>query len=470
MVVLNPGQFEQRVTVLGTVALLGVAVLFGALGYWQIYRTDLATDAGNPRVLSTYSDRNRGRLLDRDGNELAVSLADGTREYRNTSLAHVLGYLDARYGSQGAELAFNRALSGESGGGGWEAAFNAEFRRDATRGLDVRLTIDPVIQATAAEALGSRAGAVVALDPTTGEVFAMVSVPTYNPGTLAEDGEALLADPSAPLLNRATQGNYPPGSTFKTVTASSALENRVMTPETMVECPGELVFDGFPVSCRNVPQGVGRYTFKDAFTYSVNAIFAQVGVKLGWSRLLETASRFGFGSAIPFALETGPSQVVSPNAERTVPLLASTAFGQGELLVTPLQMALIAATIANDGVQMRPIIGLGAFDGDRLAERLETPSGRRVLSKEVAATMRDFMVSVVDHGQANGVAIPGVAVGGKTGTAESGSGTSHAWFIAFAPAEDPKIAVAVVVENGGQGGVVASPIAGQIIRAALGGQ
>jgi peptidoglycan glycosyltransferase len=379
-----------------------------------------------------------------------------------------VGYLDARYGSQGAELAFNRELTGATGGGSWSAALNAEFQRSARTGLDVRLTIDPKVQAAAARALGSRKGAVVALDPRNGEVLAMVSVPTYDPGALEAKGEALLDDPSSPLLNRATQGLYPPGSTFKTVTASSALEHGIITPQTTVECHDQKIFDGFPVSCHNVVQGEGTYPFKAAFTYSVNAIFAEVGVKLGWANLLDTASRFGFGSALPFTIETAPTQVVPPGAALSTVLLANTAFGQGELLATPLQMAAIAATIANDGVLASPHLGLAAMDGKTVVEKLEEPTRRRILSSTVAATMRDFMVSVVDAGQASGVTIPGVKVGGKTGTAETGSGTSHAWFIAFAPAESPTIAVAVIVENGGRGGEVASPIAGAVIRAALG--
>lgn len=464
---LNPGQFERRVSSIGMVAFAAAFLFFGVLAYWQAFRTDLASDDHNPRVLSAFNDPNRGRILDRDGNVLAQSTAEGSRQYTDFSLAHVLGYIDPRFGSQGAELAFTSWLTGRAGGT-WADAFNAEFRRDANKGLDIRLTIDPVIQAAAAQALGDNRGAVVALDPRSGEVLAMVSVPTYDPGSLSEQGEALLNDERSPLLNRATQGVYPPGSTFKTVTASSALEHGVVAPDTPVTCPGEIVIDGFPISCDNVPQGTGTYPFRDAFAFSVNAIFGQVGVALGWQDLLDTASRFGFGRALDFTLDTAPTQVYTPGSELTKTLLASTAFGQGELLATPLQMALIAATIANDGVQMRPHIGLAAYDGDRRVAALESATGTRVLDPGVAATMRDFMVAVVDNGQANGVQMQGVKIGGKTGTAESGvEGESHAWFIAFAPAEDPVIAVAVVVEYGGRGGEVASPIAGQIIRAAL---
>ncbi|MEP7216334.1 MAG: penicillin-binding protein 2 [Anaerolineaceae bacterium] len=464
---LAPGRFERRIAATGTISLLSVLLFFGALAYWQVWRTDLATDAGNPRALAGYNDPRRGRILDRSGNELAVSLPSGQRRYTDASVAHAVGYLDARFGAQGAELVFNEELSGKAGPS-FSSALNAEFLRTGQRGFDIQLTLDPVIQRAAATALGARKGAVIAIDPRNGEVLAMVSVPTYDPSAMASAGDALANDPNSPLLNRATQGLYPPGSTFKTVTASSLLENKVITPETVVTCKDKVVIDGFPVSCSNVVQGPGTYPFKNAFAFSVNAIFAEQGVKLGWDRLLETASKFGFGSRLPFTLPTAKTQVFAAGSPQTKTLLASTAFGQGEILATPLQMAEIAAIISNDGVLMSPHLGLAVLDGSRVVEKLEQPLSKRVLQSDIARTMRDLMVAVIDNGQAAGVAMSGVKIGGKTGTAElSDDGTSHAWFIAFAPAENPVIAVAVVVERGGRGGEVASPIAGQVIKAAL---
>lgn len=462
-----PGEFERRLASVAALSLIAASVMFAALAYWQIFRTDLSVRTGNPRVLAAYSDPGRGRILDREGNILAETLPGGERYYPDASVAHVVGYIDSRFGMHGVELAFNDVLSGGAGGGSWGAAFDAEFRRASVSGLDLRLTIDPAVQAAAAQALGSRRGAVVALDPRNGEVLAMVSVPTYDPGALGRNGEALFTDPAAPLLNRATQGRYPPGSTFKTVTAASALEHGVITPGTPVTCPGEIVVDGFPISCHNVPQGVGTYPFRDAFAYSVNAIFGQLGVEVGWKWLLDTARRFGFGTALDFTIETAPSQVYAPGSSLTKVLLASTAFGQGELQATPLQMAVVAATISNGGELAAPHLGLDALRDGEPVRDLGTKGTTRILSPEVAATMRDLMVAVVANGQANGVSIPGVTVAGKTGTAESGHGTSHAWFIAFAPAGAPTVAVAVVVEDGGQGGVVASPIAGSVLRAAV---
>jgi penicillin-binding protein A len=465
---LTPARFQQRLTRAGGVGLLAALGFFSALVYWQVFRSDLENDDTNPRVLARFENPLRGRILDRDGNVLALSEADGSRRYTDASVAHIVGYIDPRYGSQGAELAFNDSLSG-GGRPGWEGAVDAEFQRNQPVGRDVRLTLDPKIQAAAAGALGARTGAIVVLNPKNGDVLAMVSVPTYDPGALGETGEALLLDPTSPLLNRATQGKYPPGSTFKVVTAASALENRVIAADTRVTCPGEIVIDGFPISCSNTAGGVGTYPFSEAFFRSVNAIFADVGVKLGWDRLQDTARRFGFESAVPFSLETARSDLHSAGSDETRTLLASTAFGQGELLATPLQMALVAAVIGNGGVLAEPHLGLGEVSSDGVLRALEPPSSRRVVSAEVAAQIRDFMVAVVDNRQASGVDVPGVKVAGKTGTAETGRpGVSHAWFIAFAPANNPTLAIAVIVENGGRGGEVASPIAGQVLRTALG--
>ena len=463
---LAPGAFESRLWSAGTVSLCLLAIFAVTLAYWTAFRTDLADDEGNPRVLAAFHDPARGRILDREGNVLAESLPDGTRYYNDASVAHLVGYLDPRYGSQGVELEFNEVLSGTSPSG-WEGAINAEFKRTAKTGEDVVLTIDPKVQAAAAAALGGRSGAVVAIDPRNGEVLAMVSVPTYDPGSLGTLGGALFQDPSSPLLNRAIQGLYPPGSTFKTITATGILESGVATPETIVTCPGEIVIDGFPISCSNTPQGVGTYPFKDAFTYSVNAIFADLGVKLGWPRLTDIAQRYGFNAPLSFSLETAASQLHSPGADLTTTLLAETSFGQGQLLATPLQMAQVAAIVANGGELATPHLTLRRQRDGTDQGVLEPVVTRRVIDQELARTMNEFMVSVVQARQAAGVNIPGVTVGGKTGTAEAGDGTSHAWFIGFAPAEAPEVAIAVIVEHGGQGGVVASPIAGQVLQAAL---
>ncbi|MCL6643921.1 MAG: hypothetical protein K6U88_02905, partial [Dehalococcoidia bacterium] len=212
---LTPAEFERRLGVITALAgLYGLAVI-AALLWWQVLDTGLASQDRNPRTLSRFYDPGRGRILDRDGNVLVETLSGGRRYLYDASLAHVVGYLDPRYGSQGIELAYDAVLAGRSGSG-WLDALRYELLREPVPGDDVRLTIDPAVQAAAREALGNRKGAVVALDPITGEILGMVSVPTFDPGALGNTGEALLQSPDAPLLNRATQGLYPPGSTFKT--------------------------------------------------------------------------------------------------------------------------------------------------------------------------------------------------------------------------------------------------------------
>lgn len=463
---LDTESFQLRARHAATLASLVVFVLVGALAYWQLFRTDLETNQFNPRVISAYNDPGRGRILDRDGNVLVETLPGAQRVYHDLSLAHVLGYLSPRFGSQGVELAFNDYLAGQRGGS-WQAAIATEFDRQSRTGLDVRLTIDPAVQAAANVALAGRPGAVVALDPRNGEILAMTSAPGYDPAQVETQGDALFDDPTSPVLNRATQGRYPPGSTFKTVVAAAALDLGVIEPDTLVTCNDEVVIDGFPVSCRNVPQGEGTYPFSDAYAYSVNAIFAEVGTLVGWLGLRDVAIRWGFGESPDFALEAAPSQLFAPGTDQSEVLLATTSFGQGELLVTPMQMALVAATVANGGELASPRIGLEALESDGSATPIDGSSSRRVVSESVATELAAMMANVIEFGQAAGVQIPGVTVAGKTGTAETGTGTSHAWFIAFAPVEDPVVAVAVIVEDGGQGSLVAAPIAGQVIAAAV---
>jgi peptidoglycan glycosyltransferase len=446
-----------------------MALVFGGvLAYWQVFRDDLASEDRNPRVLAEFSNPNRGRILDAAGNVLAESLPDGTRHYLDASTAHLVGYIDPRYGSQGVELVANGPLSGEEALG-WEGALEAEFKRGTPKGRDVRLTIHPAVQAAAAAALADRRGAVVALDPVTGDVLAMVSVPTYDPGSLATNGDALLRDETSPLLNRATQGLYPPGSTFKTVTAASALGFNVIEPETSVTCPGEVVVEGFEISCSNVEQGVGTYPFSDAYVFSVNAIFADVGANLlGWDRLEDTAASLGFGRPIDFELPTAVSQVRRADSPRTKVLLASTAFGQGEILTTPLQMALVAAAVANEGRVPTPRLIDAELEGETVVREWPREQPRQAMDAGAASILHQLMIDVIRNGLAAGFGGVGYTAGGKTGTAETGTdATSHAWFIAFGEQEARKVVVAVVVENGGQGGSVAAPIAAAVLTAAM---
>jgi penicillin-binding protein A len=223
------------------------------------------------------------------------------------------------------------------------------------------------------------------------------------------------------------------------------------------------------IACRGVPAGVRDYDFAHAFAWSINANFAEVGLKIGPERLVQAARRFGFEEPIPFDLPVTRSRILQPGQSMSEVLLATTAFGQGQLSVTPLQMALVAAAVANDGVIMEPyLVAEVRTPEGAVEERRQPKRWRQAIPREVAATLRAFMVTAVRDGFSGAAAIPGVQVGGKTGTAETAPGEEpHAWFTGIAPAENPAVVVAVIVENGGQGAAVAAPVAGAVMQAAL---
>lgn len=454
--------------------LLGFFAVTGGLVWWQVVRADrLNTRTGNPRIAELGARAARGTISAADGTVLARSepQPDGRvqRVYPVPSLAHTIGYVSQRYGLSGIEEALNGYLTGEQGSGPvnriWE-----DITRDPGSGNDVVLTIEPKVQAVAAAALGDRAGAVVALNPRTGAVLALVSRPGFNPQAIEEQGAALNRDPARALLNRATQGQYPPGSTFKTVTAAAALDAGVLNADAKFRCPSGYVVEGFVIACKGIPPGVREYDFAHAYAWSINATFAEIAVRIGAETLVQSARRFGFAEEIPFDIPLATSRLLQPRGSFNPVLLANTGFGQGQLAVTPMQMALVVAAVANNGLLMQPY----------LVDRVQTPAGeaitrhephalRQVIRPETAATLRGFMVTAVKEGFSGAAAIPGVEVGGKTGTAEVAEGqATHAWFTSIAPADDPQVAVAVIVENAGQGSTVAAPIAQAVMRAALG--
>jgi peptidoglycan glycosyltransferase len=452
---------------------LGFLALSIGAGYWQVVRSDdLAGRAGNPRIAELSAREARGTIWSADGVRLAWSESDDNgrraRIYALPSLAHLLGYVSRTYGVSGLEEQYNDQLSGSRSGQPLEQLWH-DLTRERLPGNDLVLTIDTRVQKAAADALGDRPGAVVAIDPRTGAVLAMVSSPGFDPAAIEESGDALLIDPNAPLVNRATQGQYAPGSVFKTVTAAAALESGEFRQDSAFRCPSGVVVQGFVIACSGVPPNVREYDFAHAYAWSVNANFGEIGLKIGAPKLVAQARRFGFEEETPFDLPVTPSRLLQPGNAFNDVLLATTAFGQGELAATPLQMALVAAAVANDGSIMQPYLVWQVKDpaGDVLEEK-RARRWREVMQPETAATLRRFMATAVREGFGGGAAIPGVVVGGKTGTAENAPGEPpHAWFTGIAPVENPSVVVAAVVENAGQGSTVAAPIAGAVMRAAL---
>ncbi len=343
------------------------------------------------------------------------------------------------------------------------------------RPQSVRLTIDAGLQATLREALGDQPGAVVALDPTSGAVLAYVSSPTFDPneltGTDPTLGDAIEAAPGDPLLDRVTGASYPPGSTFKLIVAAAAIESGQAVPSTEFPDPVEVALPGSTETIQNSTRGFCNNgesaTLARAVRSSCNTIFAQLGLDLGAGAVEAQAAAFGFGRDIPFEWNVLDSVFPSPGSfEFDQAALAQSAIGQRDVQATPLQMALVAAGIANGGTIMRPHLVESLFDADgETLDQVDPIPWQNATSPATALLLAEMMEGVVASGTGTRAAVPGVRVAGKTGTAENDNGPPHAWFIGFAPLDGPRIALAVLVEAGGDageaasGGSVAAPIA-----------
>jgi peptidoglycan glycosyltransferase len=450
--------------------LLFVALLV-QITYVQVWAApSLKVNPANTRAIEEEMKVERGAILSADGVELAVNRKDGQyflREYPQGDLTSPwLGYNSLQYGRAGVERVYNEDLSGQSGVLGLTNYWD-QIVGNAHRGADLKLTINMAVQRVAAEALGDRKGAVVALDPRTGAVLAMVSYPRYDPNKVDSLWKDINSDLDKPLLNRATQGLYPPGSVFKTIVAAAALQTGAVTAQTQFDDTGTFTAGGFVVN--NYGGSVyGAHDFTVAFAKSINTTFAKVGVQMGADTLAGYAADFGFGKVPPWPLAGAKSFFPDPGSMDKAHV-AQASFGQGEVLATPLQMALAAAAVANGGKIMKPYVVSQVLDyHQNVLQETKPQVWLQPITGQTAALMRDLMIQVVQNGTGTSAAISGVQVAGKTGTAEVANGEPHAWFIAFAPADAPQVVVAVLVENAGTGGSVAAPIARQVISAALG--
>jgi penicillin-binding protein A len=469
---------------------ISVLVLFTLLiinvNYIQVVRSDeLRTNSSNTRVLAAEYDRERGAIIV-DGEPVALSVpTDGRlrylRNYPEGALyAAVTGYHSIIYNNAGVERAENDILSGQDPRLAFRRLADMFTGRDPAGG-DVVLTLDPAVQAAAMAGLEGVTGAVVALDPSTGAVLGMASSPSYDPTLLSShDPEAIrefaaeldAADPD-PRINQATREIYPPGSVFKVIVSAAALEEGY-TPETVIPAPDLLTL---PNSTRTLENFGGsscssseEQQLIDALTISCNTAFAQLGIELGEDKIRETAEAFGIDGEkrnIPLPVVGSTVGDIEDDAA-----LGQTSIGQRDVRVTTLQAAMIAAAVANDGSLMQPYLvdQLRAPDLSVIDETTPDELSRAV-SEEVAAQLTEMMLSVVENGSGRSAQIDGVEVAGKTGTAETPDAPDHNWFIGFAPADDPTIAVAVFVKNGGgTGGDVSAPIARDVLQAYLDGQ
>jgi peptidoglycan glycosyltransferase len=472
------------------VVLVMFLALFTSTTLIQVVTADsLRADGRNSRTLYASYSAERGPILV-DGQPIAISVPTDDefkfqRTYTNPLLyAPVTGYFTLNQGNTGIEGALNDYLSGTSNSQFLDQ-INAILTGQNPKGASVELTINPAVQQAAWDALGDLQGAVIAINPQTGEILAMVSKPTFDPNTLAVHDtdeviatyEALLGDPSGPLFNRTLAGALnPPGSTFKLVVAAAALESGQFTPASEIPNPAQLALpqsdNVITNSGGDTCGGTPTVSLARALSLSCNIPFAQVGATLGSQEIREQANRFGFNESISVPLESTPS--VYPRA-LDEPQTMLSAFGQSSVRASPLQMAMVSMAIANGGSLMRPNLVENIMTADlRTLQQFQAEQFGQAMSPETAAAITQMMVDSVANGAASNARIDGVDVAGKTGTAENGEGDPYTlWFTGFAPANDPQVAVAVVIENGGgqgqsgSGNEIAAPIAKRVLEAVL---
>jgi penicillin-binding protein A len=447
-----------------------VLALAGTLTYRQSFSDSIAAHPGNRRALLEEYSIDRGEIFAADGTVLATneSTAAGLKRVYpgGAPFAPVTGYYSPVRGKSGLEAGWADWLAARRRFDSFDDWFSSLANKKGRRGFDLTLTIDPALQLEAWRLLGDNRGAVVVLDPRDGAVRALVSKPSFDPGVVEEDWEAL-ASIEGLLINRATQSLYPPGSTFKIITTAAALEAGIAKPGSVFNGPASLPVYGSRVT-NFADRDHGRIELREAFAKSTNTVFAQVGLDLGAKRFSRSAGDFGIGGAVPFDLPVTDSSMADYRSMDQV-MLAWSAVGQGRTLVTPLQMAMITAAVAGDGQIYRPFLvkTVRNYQG-MLKYRRQPEPWRQPISAKTAGKINKMMVETVRAGTGRAAALPEVTVAGKTGTAELGSEREpHAWFAGFAPAQAPELVVVVLIENGGQGGRIAAPIARRILLKGL---
>jgi peptidoglycan glycosyltransferase len=494
---------ERQIRRLGIALMVLFVIAFAQVNYLQVFAADrIADDPANAqRQLIAEYKVDRGSILAADGTTVLASSRRSPgdlrfqRRYPHGELyAHETGFYSFVFGRTELEQAFNDFLAGDAPELLQQTLTDLILGRPK-QGATIVTTLVPEIQEAAAAAAAAEEGdvAIAAIDPATGDVLALVSEPTYDPNLLASQDpkvvrdawDVLNEDPDKPLLSRASDELFPPGSTFKLVTASAALENG-FGPDSLWPNPNELDLPLTDATIENFGgstcSGGSQITLADALRQSCNVVFGAVGLELGAEALAEQAREYGFTpeageDLVPFDIPWTSGVFPAPEtfAERE-PAVAISAIGQQDVAANPLQMALVAAAIGNGGVEMQPRLVTEARDptGQVIAE-VAPQEFSQPLSAANAAALTQMMVGVVESGTGTAAQIPGVTVAGKTGTAQHGEGANpHAWFVSFAPAEAPEVAVAVIVLDGGSlsseatGGQLAAPIARAVLEAALG--
>jgi len=475
---------RQIVKLFGFIVVL-YALLFGFTSYWSVFDSDsLEANSANRRPLLEEQQIRRGTIFADDGRTvIARSTPVGkgnnkiyVRHYPGGPLyGNPIGYSFVERGRVGFELSHNDELVGN------KTEFLSvldELQGHQQEGDDIVSSLNPAAQQAAVNGLGGRRGAVVAIVPSTGEVKAMASIPEYDPNVVKNSKafERLNTDDSAPLFNRATQAGYPPGSTMKVVTATAALDSGELSPSSTFSGRSPIEIEGVPLSNSGGEQ-FGTIDMTTALTNSVNTWWAQAGEKLGNDTMFKYMDRFGFNQKPQ--LDLPGFQLSASGIYQGARLLDASdridigrvAIGQERLRVTPLQMAEVAATVANNGELMEPRLWSKVIDPDGRETRLDPARQSKVMSEDTASKLNTMMQSVVREGTGTAGAVSGIDVAGKTGTAELSPGVNDAWFIGFAPASDPQIAISCIVEHtSGFGGPTCGPIFKSVAETILSGR
>jgi peptidoglycan glycosyltransferase len=458
------------------------AVLVGFTSRWTVFDAHALRDnPRNHRQLIEEQKIHRGLIRAGDDTVLARSLEQPDKSYVRTYPAgrlfsHAVGYSFVRQGRAGLERFYDDDLSGRSGDLG---SLLDRLSGSEQQGDNLVTSLNPAAQRVALQQLGGRKGAVVALDPRTGAIKVMASVPGYDPNAVKNQQafSALNKDSNAPLLNRTTQAGYPPGSTFKVVTAIAAIDSGRYTPDSRISGRNGKTISGVPLN-NDQGESFGDITLTEALTKSVNTVFGEIGEKLGKARMKTYMDRLGFGKPVEVDLPRDERAASGERkAGRIIPAtngavdVGRMAIGQDKLTVTPLQMAMVASAVANGGKLMKPRLGDRIVDRDgRTVRHLVPEEMSQVMSPQTASQVGAMMGQVVKEGTGTAAALQGIDVAGKTGTAEVDRpcGPNQLWFIAFAPAQDPRVAIAATVECGtGFGGTVAAPIAKAVMQELL---
>jgi peptidoglycan glycosyltransferase len=495
---------NRQISTVALATLVMLATLIVATTYWQTWAAPgLAARQDNSIQRVAQFEVRRGIIYASDektvlAKNVRVKSANGQTLYfrtypTNGFASQVIGYSTQSRARAGLEESENDYLTGSNKDlGTFIDTLGDKLQGQTVKGNSIVLTLNVKAQKVAESSLAGKCGAAVVWNPQTGAVLAMASSPTYNPNLVEKPNgyQKILSAKSnacadaSPLLNRATQGLYPPGSTFKTITAAAALDDGVYTPTSSFYDPGYCTEYGKQVYNADDQAGgheaFGNVTLAQAYQHSINAVFCNIGKKLTSARILSEAKKFGFYTVPPLETPSDArsasglykgSKIYDPKDPDRFVDPGRTAFGQGQLLVTPLQMAMVAGTVANGGVMMKPYLVKKVITSNgTVVERTHSHVLRTPITPKTAAALNEMMVSVVTGGTGTEAAIPGVTVAGKTGTAETSKpGVYDAWFIFFAPAEHPTVAGAVVVQDvpGGFGGAISAPIAKAIMQAIL---